>query len=435
VFTHPFGWTSASQTLPVTVGSRDTVTLVVNYLPTGTFAGTVRNKVAQAALDGAEVTLTHTPLHAHIGPTGQFSMEVPEDNYEIEVRAGGFKPLVYTRHLSPNLPPFDYQLTPASVWDDLQSNNGWTIGAPGDNATGGVWTLAAPLGTGPRPPAEAVNGTPISRARTRLGTAHQEEPPVYPNMAPYQDHTPGAGTQCFVTGQGTDSLDIDQADVDNGRTTLTSRVLNASGMTDPVIGYWQWFASFWTTTAASGTNGPEPEDYLAVLISNDNGVTWFPVDTTRGLENEWEEQTIHVAQHIAPSAQMKLRFVAIDGGPATYVEAAIDDLVLYDAAPEVTAVTPAGNGRLAFRPPSPNPAPGDVRLTLDLPVASAVTIEVLDLQGRRIRLLRDGPAAAGPVTASWDGRDTAGRPAPAGLYFARASAGAASALTRFARLH
>jgi hypothetical protein len=206
-------------------------------------------------------------------------------------------------------------------------------------------------------------------------------------------------------------------------------------MTDPVIGYWRWFASFFPTGPTSGNNGPEPGDDLAVLLSNDNGASWTPVDTTRGLETHWDEQAIHIAEFLAPTAQVRIRFVATDGGPGSFVEAAIDDLALYDAATSVIPVPPGeGGGRLAFRVPSPNPAAGPVRLMLDLPEMAEVGVEVLDLQGRRVRVLYGGPAAAGPLALVWDGRDDGGRETPAGLYFARATVGAARALTRFVRV-
>jgi len=257
---------------------------------------------------------------------------------------------------------------------------------------------------------------------------------VNPNMAPYMDHTPGLGQICFVTGQGSDSTQIDQADVDNGKTTLTSPALNATGMTDPVIGYWRWFASYFPQGTTAGSNGPEPNDWLAVLISNDNGANWTVVDTTRGFENHWEEQSIHIAQRVTPTTQVKLRFVANDGPPASIVEAAIDDLVLYDAGIAPVGAPPAGRGRLAFRTPWPNPASGPVRLVLDLPAAMDVSVDVLDLQGRLVRWLQRGPAGPGALPLAWDGSDDAGRVTSAGLYFVRASAGAATAFARVVRV-
>jgi subtilisin family serine protease len=74
---------------------------------------------------------------------------------------------------------------------------------------------------------------------------------------------------------------------------------------------------------------------------------------------------------------------------------------------------------LALAPPSPNPAHGVTRFAFALPRASSAKLEVLDAQGRRVRTLFEGDAAAGTHAAAWDLRDERGDAAPAGLYFAR----------------
>ncbi|MGH7730259.1 MAG: FlgD immunoglobulin-like domain containing protein [Candidatus Eiseniibacteriota bacterium] len=258
----------------------------------------------------------------------------------------------------------------------------------------------------------------------------KEEIPAQLNMAPYFDHTPAAGTRCFVTGNGTDSLDVNAADLDGGRTSLTTPTLDLTGMSEPTIGYWRWFGGY-----NAGHGGADPDDYLAVLISNDNGSSWTAVDTTRGLEIHWTEEAIRVADYVAPTAQVKLRFIAADIGTNTTCEAGIDDLVAYDAAIVPVSVTPeSGAGRLAFRAPWPNPASGVVRFVLDIPVAGAGTVELLDLAGRRIQTLHRGALAAGPLTLAWNGRDASGRESPAGLYFARAIVGGEEAMARFVRV-
>jgi len=409
------------------------------------------------------VTLAYTGVHQHTGANGLYSLQIPDDMYHLELRCAGYVPVELDRRIGPAFPGDDYSLAPAPVWDPLETAAGWTVGAPGDNAFSGIWTWVTPQGTGPRPAGEPEPEPPVAHGPggrnpgpepasphgpglTRASHAgegllpfraeHEGAPPaVLPNMAPYLDHTPGSGTQCFVTGNSADSVNIDDADVDGGKTSLTTPALNLSAMTQPVIGYWRWFASYFPIGIAVGHNGPDVDDYLAVLISNDNGTTWTAVDTTRGLENDWEECAIHVANYVTPTAQVKLRFVACDGGAPTTCEAGIDDLVAYDAAlGPVGSPNPIVPARLAFRAPAPNPAAGAVRLVLDVPVAGEVSVEVLDVSGRRVCTLHRGAASAGELPLTWDGRDAGGREAPAGLYFARAALGGAQALTRFARV-
>jgi len=464
VLAHRFGYYDASATRSVSNGSRDTVTLDLVARPTGPFAGILRDANTHAPLNGAEVELGYTGVHQHTGANGLYSLQIPDDTYHLELRCAGYVPLEFDRRIGPAFPGDDYSLAPAPVWDPLEVAGGWTVGAPGDNAFSGLWSWVVPQGTGPRPPAEAQPEPPVPHgstgrnpspepaapppgaglaraARTGQGllpfrAEHEgQAPTVLPNMAPYLDHTPGSGARCFVTGNSADSVNIDDADVDGGKTSLTTPALDLSGMAQPTIGYWRWFASYFPTGIAIGHNGPDPDDYLAVLISNDNGATWTAVDTTRGLDNEWEECAIHVADHVTPTSQVKLRFVAADGGVATTCEAGIDDLVAYDAAPgPVGSPGPIVPARLAFRAPVPNPAAGAVRLVLDLPAAGEVSVEVLDVSGRRVCTLHQGAARAGEIPLVWDGRDAGGREAPAGLYFARAAAAGEQALTRFARV-
>ena len=65
----------------------------------------------------------------------------------------------------------------------------------------------------------------------------------------------------------------------------------------------------------------------------------------------------------------------------------------------------------------PNPAAGDVRVPFRLAAAGDVRLSVVDVLGREVAVLVDGPLAAGPHSATW----AAGR-APAGLYVVRLDA-------------
>lgn len=71
--------------------------------------------------------------------------------------------------------------------------------------------------------------------------------------------------------------------------------------------------------------------------------------------------------------------------------------------------------------PYPNPTLRRVTLSLVMPQAGDRNVEVAiyDAQGRRVRVLHDGPLSAGPHVLEWDHRDAAGNLAGSGVYFYR----------------
>jgi hypothetical protein len=91
------------------------------------------------------------------------------------------------------------------------------------------------------------------------------------------------------------------------------------------------------------------------------------------------------------------------------------------------AVPPAVTPSVSFLGrPAPNPAAGSVQLQLAVSAADAgarATVRVVDLAGRSVRTLFDGPLGAGTHPVSWDLVGAGGRAAPAGIYFIHAKVG------------
>ena len=177
------------------------------------------------------------------------------------------------------------------VTEAFESNHGWLAGVAGDTATTGVWIRVDPVGT---------------------------------TAAPADDHTPGSGRACFVTGQGAIGGAVGDADVDGGATTLRSPALNLTGMDATEIGYWRWF---------SNNIGSNPgQDVLTVGISNNGGTSWVTVETVgpTGPERSggWFHHQLRVSDFVAPTSNVMLRFVASDTGAGSTVEAAIDDVMV-----------------------------------------------------------------------------------------------------------
>ena len=72
---------------------------------------------------------------------------------------------------------------------------------------------------------------------------------------------------------------------------------------------------------------------------------------------------------------------------------------------------------------APNPFNAATTIRFDLPVAAGARLEILDVLGRRIRVLVNGYFAAGSHQVTWDGRDAAGRSVSSGIYLCRLHAG------------
>ncbi len=68
---------------------------------------------------------------------------------------------------------------------------------------------------------------------------------------------------------------------------------------------------------------------------------------------------------------------------------------------------------------APNPSVGPTRLWMTLSVAGPARLAIHDASGRRVREVASGAFTAGRHPLDWDGRDDAGHPVAAGLYFAR----------------
>ncbi len=183
-----------------------------------------------------------------------------------------------------------------TVFDDnMQGDKGWTSGAPGDTATTGKWNRMDPQVT-------TVTGTPVQ---------------------PGDDHTPGAGTICWVTDGNAGSAAGD-FDVDAGFTTLLSPTFDLAGKQGAKIGYWRWY---------SNTQGGAPNaDTFRVSISNNGGTTWVPVETVgpagAGTDGGWIFKEFSPASLVSLTSNMRLRFVADDAGTGSLIEAAVDDVVI-----------------------------------------------------------------------------------------------------------
>ena len=83
-----------------------------------------------------------------------------------------------------------------------------------------------------------------------------------------------------MTGNGAVEGWIDEDDIDGGRTTLLSPLIDLSGTTEPVLRFYRWF-----TNDASWTGESPDEDALVLHVSNDDGQTWATADSLTVTSN------------------------------------------------------------------------------------------------------------------------------------------------------
>jgi choice-of-anchor B domain-containing protein len=198
------------------------------------------------------------------------------------------------------------------LFHDMETAAGWIGGLPGDTAVRGQWERGDPEGTAAQPE---------------------------------DDHTPDPGVNCWVTGllRGTS---IGSFDVDDGFTTLLSARIDLSAASPTTrIGYWRWY---------SNDQGAAPnQDTFRVDISNDDGVTWTNAETVGpagpGTSGGWIYHEFRVADFLALTGQVRVRFIAEDLLPGSIVEAAVDDFaVIAVVCPPFCPVDWNGDGVVDF---------------------------------------------------------------------------------------
>jgi hypothetical protein len=67
---------------------------------------------------------------------------------------------------------------------------------------------------------------------------------------------------------------------------------------------------------------------MPVQISNDDGATWTTLEIVSENANAWVQRRFRVADFVAPTDRVRVRFIARDEDPGSVVEAGVDDLRL-----------------------------------------------------------------------------------------------------------
>lgn len=254
------------------------------------------------------------------GTSGSYSARLPSQatgniiDYYFQVQAsgiaaGGIFPLSFEPATPPafiNLPyQFAVDVNARDSNDFEATATGWTIGnTAGDDAVRGVWIQSVPVGS-------FTPGGVISQCST--------------------DHTTGTG-KCLVTDNAATSLaDVGAADVDEGTTTVLSPVFDISGFKNPIIEYYRWYGN---------KKGSNPGNDIWVVQMGDGNGNWRSIDSTLQSDYSWRRRIVAVKDYFGTFDKIQLKFVVSDSVVNTernegqsVVEAAVDDLFLYDSEP------------------------------------------------------------------------------------------------------
>jgi flagellar hook capping protein FlgD/NHL repeat-containing protein len=127
-------------------------------------------------------------------------------------------------------------------------------------------------------------------------------------------------------------------------------------------------------------------------------------------------------------------FLVVDGiavgatGKVFTVDDGLERVRVFDAGLSLGCVVGVDDQRPAAPPRtvlevSPNPFRGAATIRVELRDAAAARVAVLDISGRIVRVLHDGPVARGARQFDWDGREGSGARAAPGAYFVQLVAG------------
>ena len=267
-----------------------------------------------------------------------------------------------------------YEFIMGLVADGFESPGDWQTSLAGDQAIRGHWVRTEPMGT---------------------------------SWQTSRDHST-SGTQCWVTGNAAAGAPASDADVDGGGSTLQSPAWDVEGATTLKLRYWRWFAS----------NSPvgSSEDRWRVRASGDAGVTWVVLEEINTADPTWQLREFDLLALLPQATTLQLQFLAEDAGPASIVEAALDDLVLRMRHTTGTVSSPPLPAAISTHP---NPFNPSTTVSYQLPQSGPVRLHIFDLRGRQVRRLVDTVQTSGLQRVIWDGRDDAGRQLASGVYLLR----------------
>ncbi len=175
--------------------------------------------------------------------------------------------------------------------DDMEDDQGWTVGDAGDDASAGIWERVDPNG--------------VWEGATEV--------------QPEDDATPPTGIMCYITGNDPPGSSQGTDDVDGGKTTLLSPWFDLSGVMEAFVSYRRWYTN--------DTGYSPGEDYWVVQVT-DNGSNWVNLENTNTSDRSWALKTFVLDDYVELTSTVRFRFIASDEGDGSVVEAGVDEFEL-----------------------------------------------------------------------------------------------------------
>lgn len=283
------------QTVPVNILSAVTTTLDFALLesPSYTISGNVRRASNGNPVPNAEVAISSPDLSFSIIADGNGQFSIPgvfAGEYDVIAGLWGYQYGVLANQNISGNQQVTIELT-EGYQDDFVFDYGWT--ASGTSLTG-IWERGIPLGID-------------------VGVL----------LAPDMDVSNDLGNQCYVTGNSSSEVAVD--DVESGTSILLSPGMDLSGYLNPHIS-----AQFWCT---SFTQNQQSLDSIKMYISN--GTEEKLVLAVKGDQLNWRNLSFDVTDFVSLSSDMHLRVACYDPPNSPLFdsyEAAFDNFKVTDQA-------------------------------------------------------------------------------------------------------
>jgi hypothetical protein len=240
---------------------------------------------------------------------------------------------------------------------------------------------------------------------------------------PYPAPNDGAAFCAVTTGQGGDLQGLNQlsvySDYNNQGAHTAGYLVEANVYHEQTVAAGD-VGSTWTLQFdAKLGNLVAPTTAVAFIktIDPNNGwqMTNFITVNTTAIPAMWNTYTIS----IPVTADLVGQFMQF-GFASTATHNNASGVIYDNVVWHQTAGAGVGDGTLAgglqLSAAAPNPFRNATRLVFTLPQRGDADLSVFDVTGRHVATLFHGDAAAGPHTATWNGRSSGGSLAPSGVY-------------------